>query len=170
MRTGGFGPLLGSWAGWESSLTHVRSMCAPASPPPSTPCPACGTCWRFLWPVPRSSGRQWAGYPGKCLHQGSTKLLSLLSEIIETPKFGRNFVLETMRKKFKQVYNSWQSCFCDRNLFLSKKQVSVTETSFCHRNRSGTSLCYKHKFLSKKQFSIIKTSFSQTGKFLSKKK
>ena len=41
----------------------------------------------------------------------------------------------------KQVYNSWQSCFFDRNMFLSQKLVSVSEISFCHKN----------KFLSQKQ-------------------
>ena len=60
--------------------------------------------------------------------QGSTKLLYLLSEIIETPKSGRNFFLETTGKKFKQVYR-WQSCFYHRKLFPSQKIVSVTETS-----------------------------------------
>ena len=50
--------------------------------------------------------KRWGGGGGggekeqEAKRQGSTKLLSLLSEIIETPKSGRNFFLETTRKKF----------------------------------------------------------------------
>ena len=91
--------------------------------------------------------------------QGSTKLLSLLSKIIETPEFGRNFVLETTRKKLKQ------SCFCDRILILSQKQISVTETSFCNRNGqeqvyvTETSFCQRNNFLQFKQVSLTQANF-----------
>ena len=102
---------------------------------------------------------------GATREQGSTKLLSLLSKIIETPKSGRNFFHETSHTKLKQMYYRWQSCFCHRKLFLSqkqvlsKKEVSVTETSFCQRN----------KFLSQKQVSVKETSFCQRNKFLSQR-
>ena len=90
--------------------------------------------------------------------QGSTKLLSLLSEIIETPKSGRNFSLETTRKQLKQVDYSWQSCLCDRKLFLWQKQVSVKEKSFCQRGKFLSKrevYVWKNKFLSKKEVFII---------------
>ena len=51
--------------------------------------------------------------------QGSTKLLSWLSEITETSISHENFSLEKMRKKPK-------------NIHFGPKQVSVTENSFSH--------------------------------------
>ena len=76
--------------------------------------------------------------------QGSTKWLSQLSGITDTPVSQGNFSLEYTHGKPKKM-DFWHKQFSVRdNKFLSQKQVSVTESGFCHRNN----------FLSEKEVSV----------------
>ena len=108
---------------------------------------------------------------------GSTKLLSLLSEIIETSKSGRNFVLEKFKTSVLQLVIlflwqkqvsvtgtslSFRNKFLSKNKFLSLKQVSLTQASFCLK----WSVCLKKLFLSKKEVSVTETIFYYKTKLL----
>ena len=125
----------------------------------------------------------------EAVDQGSTKLLSLLSKIRETPKSLRNFFLERTSKKEKNM------CVSDKLEFLwnfeTQKQVSLTETCISHRNKfllqkkknsltekfsltdtsfsPKTSFSHRNKFFSQKQVFLTETRFSHRNKFLLKK-
>ena len=145
------------------------------------------TCYGSRWSLFQEHNM---GLHSPSYKQGSTKLLSLLSEIRETPKSLRNFFLERTSKKEKNMCVSdkleflWnfetqkqvsltETCISHRNKFLLQKKFSLTETIFSHRNKFLSQkqfFSHRNNFLSQKQFSLTETRFSPKTGFSHRKK
>ena len=105
-------------------------------------------------------------------HQGSTKLLYMLSEITETHISHQKISLKIMYKIPKKSFFSEKRFIVTQKLkpISFTKIVYVTEPSYFHRNNFHMIFCQRNPLLSQKKSFFLEKFVCHGVKFLSKEK